>query len=274
MVLAAKGAGFSEVSERLVTDWAQLGLLDHPRREPRPKGSGQGAFYQWSENQRELFLLLLRWRQVVRSVGALAEVAVAVWLYRDDEWATLAQVRRALKTWRGRSSRSYERAERDARTIWRAVFGDIQVPEDRRRRFVEALTDLIYRRVADEANVHELVVTLFERVRGHQPRGPFSFDAEGAARWIYVVIAGVERFEQLDDDLWNEARKRLRQLIFVYSREWSRLSQDPQVGWLFEDQTPKPFVANACEILLAELGTLALELEKVGRLAPLTDGEQ
>jgi hypothetical protein len=271
MVLAAKGAGFSEVSERLVTDWAQLGLLDHPRRAPRPKGSGQGAFYQWSDNQRELFLLLLRWRQVVRSVGALAEVTVAVWLYRDDEWATLAQVRRVLKTWRGRSPRSYEQAERDARTIWRAAFGDIQVPEDRRR-FIKALTDLTYRRVADEANVRELVVALFKRVRGHQSWGPFSFDAEDVARWIYMLIAGVERFEKLDDDLWNEARKRHRQLIFVYSREWSRLSQDPQVGWLFEDQTSKPFITNACEILLAGLGTLALELEKGDQPAPLTDG--
>jgi len=49
-VRAAREAGFGDVSDRMVTEWGRLGLLDTGERVGRKDGR-RGAFYTWPDNQ-------------------------------------------------------------------------------------------------------------------------------------------------------------------------------------------------------------------------------
>ena len=93
LVKAATDAGYSRVSDRLVTDWVSKGLLDQPERQARGKGNGRGAKYEWADRQCELFLSLLMHRDEVTYVDSLASLPVSMWLYWGDEWVPLRQVK-------------------------------------------------------------------------------------------------------------------------------------------------------------------------------------
>src|SRR5689334_1712348 len=120
MVEQAADAGY-RVTERLVTDWANQGLLDHGERVPNP--NGRGAYYVWPDNQRDLFLTLLAKRPALKAVATLATIPVSIWLYWGDEWIGLPQVRRALDTWVGEVAhpRSLVRTRAHAQSIVRSL---------------------------------------------------------------------------------------------------------------------------------------------------------
>ena len=81
---------------RLITDWVSLGLLDKPV--PRSRGRGKGVERTWSENQLQLFVVLLDKRREVRHVAALCNVPVMLWLYWGTDYVPVRQVRKALRT--------------------------------------------------------------------------------------------------------------------------------------------------------------------------------
>jgi hypothetical protein len=88
-----------EATPRLLADWVQLGLLDHPRR--RGLGRGKGTTTGWPENQWELWKALLMQRPRVRRIAALCNLPVGLWLYFGDDYVELPQVKRAMHTWAG-----------------------------------------------------------------------------------------------------------------------------------------------------------------------------
>ncbi len=144
LVEQVHAAGFLDANERLVTEWVRLGLLGSPERANRT--GKRGAFYEWPDNQLDLFLTLLRKRggEVTRT-KALVVISVGVWLYRGDEWVSVSQVRRALVTSTSLFGPpgSWERAEANAKEVVRSLRGE-GAPPDATQALQKSLTRGLY----------------------------------------------------------------------------------------------------------------------------------
>ncbi|MDR3687194.1 MAG: hypothetical protein P4L93_09595 [Coriobacteriia bacterium] len=104
MVAEAEKHGF-KASERLISDWAELGLLDVAEKSGR--GRARGIVRTRSEHQLDLFLSLLRQRQHgINQVGTLANVPVFIWLNGGDSYVPVRQIVRALRTWSDRYAKA------------------------------------------------------------------------------------------------------------------------------------------------------------------------
>src|SRR5205809_339547 len=113
LLAEAQRAGFT-ASSRLITDWVSVGLLDQATR--RGRGRGRGLTATWPEEQKNLFLTVLKKRQETARIAPLCNIPVFVWLWWGDSFIPLRQVRRALNTWSGANEhgRSWRTAEQAA----------------------------------------------------------------------------------------------------------------------------------------------------------------
>lgn len=142
LIRAAREDGYSPTA-RMVQDWVELGLLDRPERHGRGRGKGVSA--TWPEAQLQLFLTLLHHRRTVTRVGVLCNVPVWTWLYFGDEYVPMRQVRRALGTWGGFTSKvSWTSAKRAAHQLLDDAGHPKARREDRR-----ALVEMAARMIMD-----------------------------------------------------------------------------------------------------------------------------
>ncbi len=103
----AHGRGFP-ARDTLVYEWVGLGLLDHPQRRSRGSlGGSEKAIWPWT--QRNLFRLLVDKRPQLKTLAALCNVPVAIWLGWGESYISTGQVRRALRTWAVRRGKSPSR---------------------------------------------------------------------------------------------------------------------------------------------------------------------
>ena len=254
LVREAKAAGY-EVSERLVTDWSSLGLLDHPIRRSKGKGGGRGATYLYPTHQRDLFLSLLQHRGSGQGVARLTVIPVSVWLLWGDEFIGLPQVRRALSTWAGGVpwERSAERAQQMAKKAVRELAASGAEPEAKAA-LQTALADVVFNRHFDKEQISPLVRAVVDPKGTGRRHGPIGQSVEEVTESLGSLITGMTTFEHASNAAFIEARMRYRQTVASYTAEWPRLSSNPIVGTLFERPSLEFFVNRACRDLLTHLG--------------------
>jgi hypothetical protein len=269
MVQAAQEAGFGGVSERLVTDWASLGLLDHPNRLRREKGSGRGAYYAWPDTQVDLFLSLLQKRPSVKRVAELCVLPVAVWIYWGEAWIGLPQARRALRTWSGiaLNSRSEERRQKDVRVVVNAFFGrkgSRSIRAEIQRLLLEALRC----GTLDVDQVLPQVEKLLIAQSGGQ-WGAFALGARELVDGMRATLLAIDLYDELTDEMFEEARGRHRQALLDYIPRYRGWAADPKFGWQFEEPTMELLFNRSCRDLLLSLGLLVISHQEGPILPPL-----
>jgi hypothetical protein len=254
LVREATAAGY-EVSGRLVTDWASLGLLAHPERRSKGKGKGRGANYVYSANQRDLFLVLLQHRQSGQGVSRLTVIPVGTWLLWGDDFIRLDQVRRALATWVGGVpwGRSYERAQQMANKAVREL-AEPNADSRARADLERVLADVVYNRHFDKEIVVPLVRAVVDPKGTGRRHGPIGQSVEEVTEFLGSLITGMTTFEHADTGAFIEARMRYRQTVVGYMGDWPRLAANPTIGSLFERPTLEFFMNRACRDLLTHLG--------------------
>ncbi len=258
LVAGAHDAGFPWANERLVTDWSDKGLLDHPDRSAKGSGGGRGPLYLYPDNQLPLFCSLLAKRAEVTHIEPLCNVPVFVWAYWGDDWVRLAQVRRALATWaradRHGAQRSWERSRRTARAILDRLAHPDSGREDRIRA-EKVLTDQIYRGAVEPDVLGEVFQPLV------RPRGLPSWRDNAAEATIGLAVAralAISRLHDVPDELFALARAAHVSAIVGYGLEWQRLSHEPEVGHLYDEPTMERLMNEACRHVLSVLGLLML----------------
>lgn len=208
----ARALGFP-ATKRLVHDWIGIGLLEHPvRRSKGQSGGSDKALFPWT--QRNLFRLLVQKRPEVKTIAALCNIPVALWLWWGDEYVPTGQVQRALRTWAGErpSKVSWQTARRQARQLT-DFFDDMGASRDQRSRLVDELAKVGYSgRLRDTEELTRAARTVFDptgtgrvfgsalvsgsaddfvgliaaRVRGmERSRGPASLNELSRARAVY-----------------------------------------------------------------------------------------
>ncbi len=259
LIADAEAAGYA-VTARLITDWVSLGLLDRPTRRPQGRGRGSAkAFYPG--NQRKLFVALLHHRKTVRNISILAKIPVAIWVYYGDDYVSLEQAKRALRTWLGDYRASHERAEWSAREI----LGQLDTPEatpKARRNLRRRLAHIAYTGELDLAALEDAASAVFEpRIspirRAIGPPGAFiTVDVV-----ITLIQARLTAAKLVVDDRVTDAQlQQARQAQTVERADYDLLQPQfadqagPALADVFKPVTFEDKVNTSCVDLLTMIG--------------------
>jgi hypothetical protein len=157
----ARARGY-QVTPRLITEWVRRGLLDRPVR--RGKGQGRGTTKgEFPRSQRELFLALLDKRaQGATHFRSLSQIPIFTWLYFGDAYVPTRQIVRALASWVGDASSSYDRARETADEIIALHDHPDARPADRRRLRTLLIDTIQSGRLRDRAELLDAVRQVFE----------------------------------------------------------------------------------------------------------------
>ena len=266
MVVDAAAAGYTATA-RLIRDWTQHGLLDHPRKRSAGKGHGSApALYPAS--QRNLLLTLLHHR-AGQSISSLARIPVGIWMYWGDEYVPLRQARRALMTWLGDPRSSKLRARETAR----AILGQLDNPRatpQARRDLVDVLTDVSYTGRPDFERMEQAVRAVFEpgsttvrRAIGHPAAPVMTESMIGITKARLAAVSALTAGKVTDEALFQARDAHL----FAYAEYAARqpvfaAASPPGMPQLYAPVTAEDTLSNCCGNLLSVIG---LEIHLPGR---------
>ena len=258
LVSDARRAGHP-LTPRLIRDWTEAGLLDHPQRRPQGKGHGSlPALYP--ANQRMLLLLLLHHRPT-NGIPSLARIPVGLWMYWGDEYVPLRQARRAFLTWLGDPRASQQKAKDNAR----ALLGQLDNPNAStaaRRHLLRTVADIAYTGRADLKILEQAVRDVFEpdavhvrRALGH-PIAPIT--TESVVDLIHARLEAVSRLHAgaVTDDAFINARQAHLLIFAEYAQQQPLLagSAPGHAPNMYERPTAEVMLNSCCTDLLTVLG--------------------
>ncbi len=205
METAAREAGFSDVSERLVTDWVSLGLLDQPHRTARGKGNGRGAFYEWSDIQRDLFHTLLLKRPEAKHRGALCAIPVGIWMYWERRVDTTPPgAPRAKRTWWDRAGRvGWERSLEAARLVV-DTFGPAGTTRAAKSRLRWLIAGALESHVFPREEVAASIGQFLGAMSSDGAWGPYRTPAAEVVDGMWSMTVAIERYEELTIGMFQE----------------------------------------------------------------------
>lgn len=255
------------MTDRLVTEWVRLGLLDQAIRVSRSDGR-RGARYEWPDSQRDLLLTLLAKRSDVRTPSSLVILPIAVWMYWGEEWVPLRQVRRALATSVGLFGppRSIERARGNARQVVAAI-APKDAPTSAVRDLREYLTVGMHTGRLEDERLHRMVKALIGSAG--LSRGPFTLQIEELVRVLRATTVAIERLGTITDGQFVEARNRHRSALLEYSVSSHLFAGIRQHASLFAPPTIESLIEGSARDLLFNLGLLLLARDQKIVLPPL-----
>jgi len=203
---AAQSEGFT-VTEFLLEDWIEKGLLGQAQRIYLGRGSGSESY--WPHQQLSLFLDLLRGRQEKppNPIGQLAMFPIWRWLYLGDQGGVvLDQIRRAMQTWvTFRKRKALERIRAESRTFLKFM------QEKGTSGILEATKELTTLYTFEQEMDEETLAYHLKSLMPH-PRtlhGEIGISAAWYAKKLLLVGKSYQQYEQLanlDDFYWEWAR--------------------------------------------------------------------
>jgi hypothetical protein len=247
----ALAAGFS-VSGHLIDDWASKGLLAKPERPGRGRGRGRDA--TWSGYQLMLFLSLLPQRQKGAHIAAIANIPVWFWLVFGEPYASLAQVRSALKTWAaGDKGVGNGTAHRAARQI----VAQFAHPRAGGKRELVALLErgIVTQRI-DRDELELGIRNVLDREGTGKPQGPTGAQirSDHYVMLIEARLDALRRVDEIPDSEFDFARFVYRITRPEYAARQPSFAQDRRLGRLYEPSSGEEMANRACPDLLASLG--------------------
>lgn len=246
-VAAADGV---PVTGRMIVDWVELGLLDQRQHVGLGRGSGSQPG-TWPEEQRSLFLLLLKQRQQVRHIATLTNIPVGFWLILGDRYVPLRQVRRALRTWAGGQHVS----ESAARGAARRLVADFGTKEHvGRGELVECMTDALRGKRPDIDGLRPYMQQLGEGQTLEAEGIALRVTPDVAIRLFSARLAALRSLESFSDAAFHWARYIYNVGRADYGQRLPHLQQHEHFAHMFEDTTLSAILNQACLDLLTTLG--------------------
>jgi hypothetical protein len=203
--------GHPEASERLVSYYVQLGLLDESTP-GRSRGRGRGVPRYWPQSQCDLLCVLLDYRKQGAKIPALCNIPVFLWTYFGDGRVPLRQARRTLQTWVdatdraawGQSMRSANRLiaqvapklRGEPRAVLAARIANVAYAG----RFDEGELDAALREVAGPEN--ELVID-----------GEIRYASDNPIGQLAAQLYARRHLKEISDDLFRLARQDLQNTL-------------------------------------------------------------
>jgi hypothetical protein len=263
------GAAGHKITVRLIRDWTEHGLLDKPHKRPAGKGHGS-VLALYPANQRNLLLTLLHHRPG-NSIGSLARIPVAIWMYWGEEWVPLHQARSALMRYLGDpANRTYARdagraTKQRARTVAQAILGQLDNPAATpraRRELLAAVTDAAYTGEPNLERLDRAYRDVFEpgagtirKAIGHSS-APFTIDAMIGLTEARLAAVNALIARKVTDESLISARDAH---VFAYAEYATKqhllaATAPTGTGHLYEAVTADDTLSNCCGHLLTAIG--------------------
>jgi hypothetical protein len=259
LVADAAQAGHG-VTIRLIRDWTEAGLLDHPRKQSAGKGHGsRQALY--TANQRMLFRTLLD-KRPGNGIRSLTRIPVGIWMYWGDEHVPLRQARRAFKTWLGDARASKQRARWTARDVL-LTLDNPAATEQSRRRLVHVLTEAAYTGKPDFELLESAVRAVFEpnSVRVRRAIGPAlaQLTTESVVEVLRARLTAADLVisGNLPDSAFIDARQAHAISLAGYRALLPTIEVSGAAAGLYATPTLQSLMDNCCVDLLTVIGTRA-----------------
>jgi hypothetical protein len=226
LIAESRRAGYA-ANGKLIERWVTLGLLDQASAIGRSRGKGVDR--RWPEGQRQLFLSLLRHHEHARTVRALTNIPIFVWLLWGEDHIPLRQVRRALETF-GQVTRDRQAyAGRAWATELVRNLARPGAPARAKQILAEELVDSVRDGVLHETELrHWLVEVVGPADPSAQTDGPRAYEL------IRVQFSFVARFFDLTDGHFRWARAFYLYGQADYASAHRTLAADPRFGKLHE----------------------------------------
>ena len=243
-------------TNRLVVDWEELGLIDLRDRHPLGRGAGSRKG-TWPNEQRNLFLTVLRKRQDVEQVATLCNIPVGVWLWWGDRYVPQRQVRRALETWTGRKRRV---SEADARAAARRLVNDFGLRDGSSPRgyggtaLVDFIAEQLHSGLRDEPAWEEQIQKLGPGEARAVDGVLFAVTPSNASALLRARVHAVRRLQHFSMHEFEWAR-----FMYLYGRgdyaaHQETLASFPRFGRLFTPEGLDDILNRACLDLITVLG--------------------
>lgn len=250
-------------SERLFVDWQEAGLIDQP--EKKGLGRGKGIVARWPESQLRLWLLLLDKRRETTQVPNLCNIPVGLWLYFGDEYASLRQVRRSMKTWASRygSSRGHKLAKQTARKL----LEDLPLGGDTSKNFkadlVSATANMLLHGIAQDAERRQVREQLLAAVgvKAGETMPPSRAGAMVEMVLVRLLAAHHLTVGVVPDHIFQWARAWHLFGLRSYMQALSTGNLPQMVGVEFDRPDFEQLIPSACRDVMSVVG-MALGLEK------------
>jgi hypothetical protein len=261
-LLADARAARFPATERMITDWIGLGLLDHPTRQSlgRHRGSAKALY---SPNQRQLFVALLDQRnrttdgqRNVRRVVTLTNIPVWLWLTAGDSYVPRRQVRIAMRTFTNAFFRVSEtRGNHSARELLDQIAHPNARPRDRRH-FIQVTSRGATSGTFDHTQFLAAARAVIDPLNTGLVTSAQAAIIDDLATAIEARFAAISIFDQLSNNDYERAR-------WIYRQSWSDYARTRTVqphaapDEIFE-QLPNPTtqqrINEACGDLVTLLG--------------------
>jgi hypothetical protein len=270
LVADASAAGY-QITQRLVRDWTERGLLDYPHKRPAGKGHGSApALYP--ANQRNLLLTLLHHRPGLH-IRSLARIPVSIWMYWGEEYVQISQARRALMTWLGDARAGQQQARAAAQTVLSQIDNPRATPAARGE-LLDVLTEAFWTARPDFTRLERAARAVFEpgsthirRAIGH-PAAPLMTDSLVNALESRVTAANVLMDQRVSDDALIQARETH---LFAYAEYATQqpayaAAAPPGMPDFYEAVTAENTINNCCGHLLSAIGLEIMFPEEASRI--------
>ncbi|MCL5265980.1 MAG: hypothetical protein M1343_12470 [Chloroflexi bacterium] len=209
-----------------------------------------------------MFLTLLSKRQETTSIVPLLNIPVWSWLVWGDHYASLRQVRRALRTWsKAARTMSAKDSTRSARQAVKMFGSHESLPEDKSD-LCRILGEMFYSGKPDVEELLPALTRVIDPFEKGEARGPIGaqFTPELIGEWfnnVYLAATCLrepKRYGEIPDYLFHWARFAYLQGQLSYGLEQPQLSQDREFGRFFPVLELNDMVMHSCEHLLNFLG--------------------
>jgi hypothetical protein len=251
----AASVGFP-ANQRLIHEWVQLGLLDHPQRRTRGESGGSDkAVWPWT--QRNLFRLLISKRNEVRTIPPLCQLVVAMWLWFGEGYVPVPQARRAFETWATKTTKiSWTTARRQAKEIL-AQFETPGASREARERLVDVVALGAFNGMVDPDALMEAVTRVYDP-RGRGPRLDRLLTPED---FVHMVAARCRGLQRVRAGVSDQELRDARNIYEAGRMGWDQVRplfqqalQDPRDASLVADESIQDKFNHACPTLLMILG--------------------
>lgn len=272
----AREAGL-DGSPRLLRTWVQSGLIDRPALKSGGRAKGVVGYY--SENQRRLFLTLLRHRQAGATLKQMTNLPVWLWLRWGDAYVPVRQVRLALLAWR-KAVPSAGRTKRDtsAANVTQLLAAP-GVRQGHHRWLRTMLADIPVDLDVDLAELVSAARAVIDPARTNIPRGPVEAQLfpEGYSELVAARLEALNALEEFSprpfsDEEFTNARNAYRRDTVDYRRRVKEFRADPDIGQIFEIPSAEQEINSACQNLTELLGLLRRNSGKRPRKLPRRRG--
>ena len=251
------------VSERMITDWVEVGLLNAPTRTGAGRGKGSKPA-QFPANQRQLFTTLIRKRAETNKTSQLARIPMYLWVCWGDDYVPTRQARKAFRTWAKDTLRvGVENAQANARAIVEQVAAD-NAPQQEVTELTNLLTQVAHQgRLDDPAQLEYLLDIVIDPNGTDQRLGPPGLQVD-ARQYVRSLVRSQVALNHvldgtLEEDMLLTAREHQRQDLAQYLTAQPRLlaQTTPEVSAKFKIKMEnKDIVEQICPNLLLIIGAL------------------